>query len=145
MYIVILIIAFFILIAGIYIFWKVREMFKEWDKETEQKQKKNKEKSRQEIYRKTYWNNLCNIYKGCSCSDLKKIYSLLQIMEQNKCRFDEFDKNKINTYWETCIKLKVLLKNPKWVYGSSGECKSDSPVYLDLDLNYVWNIINSKK
>lgn len=114
-------------------------------KKRREAEKRAQQKAQQERNRKIYWNNLPNIYKNYSRTELEKIYSILQIIHQNKLSFGEFDSHKTDVWADACERLKKVLNYPGWKYGPTDNYISNSPVWPELDMKYVWNLIGQKK
>ena len=43
---------------------------------------------------------------------------------------------------EAQSELKKLLNYPQWLYGDTDAYLSDQPVYYDLDMKYIYKLIN---
>lgn len=118
----------------------------EQKKEEAQREKKFREKQEEKEWReksrKIYWNNLPNIYDKQSTQTLNKAYSLLQTLHQNR---DCTTSQMLDIWGEARESLIELLGYPKWKYGNTDAYISNSALYYELDMKYIYQLLNKRK
>ena len=124
--------------------------FKKWSDEQDAYEQKRQEEAKkkaefeawQEKRKAIYKNHLPNIYGKLSRQKLEQIYPLLSTMHYNKdeyCDPDNYSAAQEQLYWNTCEQLKKALGYPKWNIGNGW---SDNPLWVTIDLNYVYDLLH---
>lgn len=103
--------------------------------------------NRGELLEHTYRNNLRNIYVNLSREELQKIYVNLNIMISNKEVALKANKNsdeeeKYLAYVDAQREVMDMTKGREWVYGINGENRYVYPVWEDIDVAYVKELLD---
>lgn len=86
-----------------------------------------------------YKESLAQIYDGLSVEELKRAHRLLVKSEKY------FEKHDDDMWWDALTELKRLLNYPKWFYGQGENDFADIPNRVEMDIEYIENLLKNRR
>lgn len=86
-----------------------------------------------------YKESLAQIYDGISVEELKRAHRLLVKSEKY------FEKHDDDMWWDALTELKRLLNYPKWFYGQGEDDFADIPNRVEMDIEYIENLLKNRR
>lgn len=96
--------------------------------------------------RLAYWKKLDSIYDKKSTKDLVQAKEILEEMQSlhTSGTFNTNNFHDIDEWYLDLAKLRQVLDYPKWVDDDTNPKEYEMPLFIDLDIQYINDLLNQK-